>query len=683
MPKLAMCGIAGALFTSRKDATAAVSSMIEELEHRGPDAGGLWQDLDAGIVLGHRRLAVIELSPAGAQPMLSASGRYVLVYNGEIYNHDTLRAELTVLRQIFRGRSDTEVLIEAMERWGVETALQRAVGMFAGAGWDRRERRLCLFRDRMGEKPLYVGRASDALVFASELDAVLAWPGLEPTLDSAAVAAFFRKGYVPAPLTIWREVRKLQPGSLLDLSALDLDAADVPLHRARRYWALAELADAARRDGLHLADEEAVDACEQALLEAVAGQSVADVPLGVLLSGGIDSSLVLALLQRVTGRPARSFTIGFAREGFDEREAARRVARHLGAEHSELEVTASGALAVVPRLSEVFDEPFADPSQIPTLLVAEFARRHVTVALSGDGADELFGGYDRYLAAGALAPLLVAPAPLRRLVGAGVDALGGGRLERLLEALPSGLRSRVAAATSGDRLRKLAAALTASDLTALARRCNCIWDDPTALLQHVPLADSPERPSSEVAAQLDLQHSMMLDDALNWLPDDILVKVDRTTMAVSLESRAPFLDHRIVELAWRLPLQQKVRERRGKWVLRRVLAKYLPPDLVDRPKMGFRPPLGAWLRGPLRDWAESLLEPRALARSGLLDVNVVRRCWYQHVQGGRERADQLWAILVFQSWLERRTGRPTGAGSSPTAVGVQPFSASALSGATA
>lgn len=498
-----------------------------------------------------------------------------------------------------------------------------------------------------------------------------------------AVAAFFRNGYVPTPLTIWRGVRKLEPGSLLELSADDLDEADVPLHRARRYWALAELADSARSDRLHLTDEEAFNACEQALLEAVAGQSMADVPLGVLLSGGIDSSLVLALLQRVTGRPARSFTIGFAREGFDEREAARRVARHLGAEHSELEVTASGALAVIPRLSEVFDEPFADPSQIPTLVVAEFARRHVTVALSGDGADELFGGYDRYIAARRLEPLLRAPRLLRRLVGAGIDALGGGRFEWLLAILPASIRQRAAALTSGDRLRKLAAVLTASDAATLARRCNSIWDDPSELLVGQPWRGEADRAGNGFVDPVDLQQAMMLADALGWLPDDILVKTDRATMAVSLEARAPFLDHRVVELALRLPLHQKIRAGRGKWVLRRLLARYLPEELIDRPKMGFRPPVGAWQRGPLRDWAETLLEPSALARSGLLDVNVVRRCWHQHVKGGRERADQLWAILVFQSWLERRTGRPSRASCSTAAASVEPFSASALSGATA
>lgn len=651
-----MCGIVGVLYNrAHSDVEEAMRTACARLRHRGPDAAGFWHDAEAGVSLAHRRLAILDLTPGGAQPMVSRSGRYVLVYNGEIYNHRELRSDLVDEGTEFRGRSDTEVLLAAIEQWGLEVAIRRSVGMFAAGCWDCHARRLWLFRDRMGEKPLYVARAPGALLFASELAALTAWPGLERTLDPAASAAYFQRGYVPAPRTIWREARKLAPGTLLDLSVEDLDRPGIPIDRARRYWSLAELAAEARDNPLRMSDAEAVAACERALLESVVGQSIADVPLGVFLSGGIDSSLLLALLQRATGRPARTFTIGFARDGFDETATARRVAQHLGAEHTDLEVTPEDALAVVPRLATVYDEPFADPSQIPTLLVAERARQQVTVALSGDGADELFGGYDRYLAAGALAPLLVAPAPLRRLVGAGVDALGGGRLERLLVALPSGLRSRVATATSGDRLRKLAAALTASDLTALARRCNSIWDDPTALLEHVPLADSPEQPSMEAAARLDLQHSMMLDDALNWLPDDILVKVDRATMAVSLESRAPFLDHRIVELAWRLPLQQKIRERRGKWVLRRILAKYLPPDLVDRPKMGFRPPLGAWLRGPLRAWAESLLESRALARSGLLRERAVRTSWREHLDGGRERADRLWSVLVFQAWLEEQT----------------------------
>lgn len=679
---LIMCGIAGALFRAHQDAAGAVSPMIALLDHRGPDGAGLWHDVEAGIVLGHRRLAIVDLSPAGAQPMLSTSGRYVLVYNGEIYNHGALRAELVASGCTFRGRSDTEVLLAAIEQWGLEVAIRRSVGMFAAGCWDRRERRLWLFRDRMGEKPLYVARAPGALLFASELAALTAWPGFERTLDPAAVATYFQRGYVPAPRSIWREARKLAPGTLLDLSVEDLDRPGIPIDRARRFWSLAEVAAEARDKPLRMSDAEAVATCERALLEAIVGQSIADVPLGIFLSGGIDSSLVLALLQRATGRPARSFTIGFAREGFDEREAARRIARHLGAEHSELEVTAEDALAVVPRLSEIYDEPLADPSQIPTVLVAEFARRRVTVALSGDSADELFGGYDRYVAARRLGPLLRAPRSLRCLLGAGIDALGGGCLAHLLAFLPASVRERAVAATSGDRLRKLAAVLKARDRAGLARRCNSIWDDPAELLVERPGQGEADRAGHGLFDSADLELAMMLEDALGWLPDDILVKTDRATMAVSLEARAPFLDHRVVELALRLPLEQKIRAGRGKWVLRRLLARYLPEELIRRPKMGFRPPLGAWLRGPLRDWAEILLESRSLARSGLLDPGAVRRCWRQHVEGSRERADQLWAILVFQSWLERWTAGSDRQSSRVPMSEAEPFSRSALSGAS-
>lgn len=657
-----MCGIVGALTRGRPDLAEAVGAMSARLRHRGPDAAGLWVEAEAGVALGHRRLAVIDLSTAGAQPMASASGRHVLVYNGEIYNHRTLRAELEELGFSFRGHSDTEVLLAGIEAWGLEDTLGRSVGMFAGAVWDRRERRLGLFRDRMGEKPLYLARAPDALLFASELDALAAWPGFGATLEAKAVAAFFRRGYVPAPLAIWREARKLEPGCLLELGPDDLGSADVPIDRARRYWSLRAVASGVGRRALRLSDAEAVAVCEQVLLDAVAGQSIADVPLGIFLSGGVDSALVLALLQRVTGRPARTFTIGFADPGFDESDSARQTARLLGAEHTELRVTAERALATVPRLATVYDEPFADPSQLPTLLVAELARSEVTVVLSGDGADELFGGYDRYLAAARLAPLLAAPAGVRRLVGAAVDALGGGRLERLLALFPSDLRTRVAVATSGDRLRKLAAVLSASDQPEAARGFLSLWADPAAVLLEPLLGNgSNEAPLGDTDA-LELREAMMLEDGLGWLPDDILVKVDRATMAVSLEARAPFLDHRVVELAWRLPIHQKIRDGRGKWVLRQILARHLPPELVARPKMGFRPPLGAWLRGPLRDWAESLLEPRALRRSGLLQERTVRRCWYEHVELGRERADRIWAVLAFQAWLATRQGAGSGGG---------------------
>ncbi len=615
--------------------------------------------------------------------MVSPSGRYVLIYNAETDNHRELRNDLVDHGTGFRARSATEVLLAAIEQWGLEVASRRSVGMFAASCWDRRARRPRPFRDRMGEKPLYVARAPGASFFASELSALTAWAGLGRTLDPVASAAFFQRGYVPAPLTIRRQARRLAPGMVLDLSVEDLDRSGTPFDRARCYWSLAEVAAEARDNPLRMSDAEALAACARALLESAVGQSIADAPAGVFLSGRGDSSLVLARLQRVTGRPARTFTIGFARDGFEKTATARRVARHLGAEHTDLEVTPEDALGIVPRLATVYGEPYADPSPIPTRLAAERARRYVTVARSGDGADEMFGGHDRYLAAGALALLLVAPAPPRRFVSAGVDALGGGRLERPLLALPARLRSRLATTTSGDRPRKLAAVLTASDLGALARRRNSVCDDPTELLAHVPWAESPDHSSVGPVARLDLQHSMILDDARNWLPDDILVEVARATIAVSTESRAPFLDHRIVALAWRLPLQQKIRQRRSKWVLRRILATCLPPDLVDRPKMGFRPPLGAWLRGPLRAWAESLLESRALARSGLLRERAVRSCRREHLDGGRARADRLCSVLVRQACLKEQTRSAGVAASREVAAAADIIGTATLAGAAA
>ncbi len=648
-----MCGVVGVLTRPGQQADPSVAAMLDRLRHRGPDSFGLWSDFEAGVVLGHRRLAVIDLSPAGRQPMLSSSGRYVLTFNGEIYNFRELREELVSSGQRFRGTGDTEVLLAAIERWGLEEALRRSVGMFAGGLWDRRERRLRLFRDRMGEKPLYLAKAADGLLFASELGALAAWPGLRTTLDPAAVRAFFRGGYVPAPLSIWREVRKLQPGRVLELATEDLALPEIPVHRARSYWSLIEVAAAALRARVPLHDDDAVVSCEQLLLDAVTKQSVADVPLGVFLSGGIDSSLVLALLQEATGRPARAFTLGFEQEGYDERAAARRIAGYLGSEHVELQLTAGQMLENIPRLARIFDEPFADPSQLPTLLVAELARRHVTVALCGDGGDELFGGYDRYLAARRLASLLRAPRSLRRCAAAVVDACGGGRLSGVVGLLPTRVRGPLAAAVAGDRLRKLATALAAEDEVQLVRRLSSVWDDPTDVL--LP-ADSPEadwcEPERGGLAPDDLSELMMLGDALSWLPDCVLTKVDRATMAVSLEARAPFLDHRVVEFAWRVPINLKIRGGMGKWLLRRILARHLPERLLNGTKIGFRPPLGAWLRGPLRDWAESLLSPNVIADSGLLDTRSVARLWREHVELGRERGDRLWTILAFLAWLD-------------------------------
>lgn len=657
-----MCGIVGALGRPGRDFREQVRKMNERLRHRGPDSEGLWWDNAAGVVLGHRRLAIIDLSPAGAQPMVSTSGRHVLTYNGELYNHAELRSALEACGYPFRGRSDTEVLLGAIEQWGLQEALRRSVGMFAAGLWDRRARRLWLFRDRMGEKPLYLARAPDALLFASELSAIMAWPGFAPTLDPRAVTAFFQLGYVPAPLTIWREARKLEPGTLLDLSIEDLDDPELPSGRGRPYWSLSEVVAECRARPLRVEDEEAIELCENAIVRSVSCQAIADVPLGVLLSGGIDSALVLALLARVSNRPIKTFTIGFAQEGFDESEAARRVARHLGSDHTALVLTAEEALAAVPRLTTVFDEPFADPSQIPTLLVATLARQDVTVALGGDGADELFGGYDRYVAAGRLASLTALPAALRRRLGMAIDALGGRRRELLLASLPAGLRERMAAVTSGDRLRKLRTVLDGTDRASFARRVNTIWDDPSELVV-APAPDAAAAEARRTIEGLELEHAMMLSDALGWLPDDILVKVDRASMAVGLETRAPFLDHRVVELAWRLPLHHKIRGGRGKWILRQILSRYVPTALLERPKMGFRPPLGAWLRGPLRAWAEDLLEARSLARSGVLRIRAVQNCWREHVEGHRERADRLWSVLIFQSWLD------TWATSSPTARG--------------
>jgi asparagine synthase (glutamine-hydrolysing) len=604
-------------------------------------------------------LSILDLTSSGAQPMLSPSGRYVLVYNGEIYNHRELRDELVAAGVRFHGRSDTEVLLAAIEQWGVEAALRRAVGMFAAGCWDRRDRRLLLFRDRMGEKPLYLARAPGALLFASELKAIAAWPGFAPTLDAQALTSFFRQGYIPAPLTIWREARKLPAGTLLALTRDDAAGASIPLDRARAYWSILDVAVAGQAHPASVPDAEAITLCEEALSRAISDQRVADVPVGLFLSGGIDSSLVLALLQRQTDRPVRTFTVGFAEEPFDETLPARAVAERLGSEHTEFVVSPDDARAVIPRLPEVFDEPFADISQIPTLLLAERARAAVTVALTGDGGDESFGGYSRYRLAHRLAQLLALPGSLRRGAAAAIEAITERRLEDGCRLLPARWRSRVLAAASGDRLRKLAAALSAPDLATLYRRSTSLWDDPTEVIAAPSESSRCSIAHLASADELDPRHAMMLVDSLVWLPDDILVKTDRATMAASLEVRAPLLDHRLVELAWRLGIHQKIRAGHGKWILREILARYLPRQLVERPKTGFRVPIGSWLRGPLRSWADQLLDPADLRRDGLLLPETVHRLWRQHVAGAREHGDQLWAILVFRAWQHANRGSTT------------------------
>ncbi len=639
-----MCGLAGFLCGPRAsrpdDPAALMREMGDAIVHRGPDDAGYWWDADSGMALVHRRLAILDLSIQGHQPMASSCGRYVVAYNGEIYNFGELRAELAAAGEAFRGHSDTEVLLAAVRRWGMEATLPRLVGMFAFALWDREARRLYLARDRMGEKPLYYGRLGDTFFFASELKALRRHPAWRGERDPGALALYLHYGYVPAPHTIYRGIRKLPAGTWLTLSATSMAAEPVA------YWSLKAAALAG--EAAPIADEgAALEALDEALRRSIRGQLVADVPVGAFLSGGIDSSLIVALIQAEGGRKVKSFTIGFSEAADDEASEARAVARHLGSEHSELYLSPADALAVVPLLPTLDDEPFADSSQIPTYLVARLARTEVTVALSGDGGDELFGGYHRYRYAADVARWSGRiPRPLRRSAAALLHGAAN-------SPLPAALRRRVPA----HRLGRLAELLALDGPDAIFRDFLSVWQGETLALLAGEASGCMLDDPAGAAPIGDPQGRMMYLDQATYLADDILVKVDRAAMAVSLENRAPFLDHRLVELAWRLPTALKIRDGVGKWPLRRLLARYLPPDLIDRPKKGFGLPLGEWLRGGLREWADDLLTPAALVAAGFADPSPIHACWAEHLSGRRNMQQQFWTILAYLAWDREERGR--------------------------
>ncbi|MBS1188454.1 MAG: asparagine synthetase [Rhodocyclaceae bacterium] len=650
-----MCGIAGLvnLAGARESIGDICRRMTDVLVHRGPDAAGCWQE--GPVALGHRRLAIVDLTAAGAQPMLSACGRYALVFNGEIYNCPELRDELESTAYFrsavlaWRGHSDTEVLLAAIAAWGIEVALRRSVGMFAIALWDRREQELCLARDRLGEKPLYYGYLRGSFVFASELKALRRHPDWQGSIDRDALAVYLRHNYLPAPLTIHEGVHKLPPGTLLRLS---------PAHRepgVTAYWSLRETAEQGLatpwREGAEAAEAE----LERLLGQAVAGQMLSDVPLGAFLSGGIDSSCVVALMQARSSMPVRTFSIGFAESGFDEAPYARAVAAHLGTEHCELYVTAEEALAVIEQLPTVYDEPFADSSQVPTLLLSRLVRKHVTVALSGDGGDELLGGYDRYpYALDIYRRQSRLPRVLRRTCASAVSGVSAATWDRLGKVLRPLMPRRYAALRDvGAKAHKLAGMLRHDDPVTIYRDLVSHWGRPAEVLIGAREKPTVFADTGDFLRRHGLLNTMLYLDYVSYLPDDILVKVDRAGMAASLETRMPFLDHRLIEFAWRLPPSMKLSGGTGKWLLRRLLARHIPAKLFERPKMGFGIPLGQWLCGPLREWAESLLDPRRLRQEGYFDGAAVRAYWESHLAGRANWQYLLWDVLMFQAWLER------------------------------
>lgn len=645
-----MCGIAGFFETHGCDAPSLQSTaaaMGKSLHHRGPDAGAIWTDAENGVALAHQRLSIIDLSSAGAQPMISANGRYVMAYNGEVYNFQDLRAELEAPGVTFRGRSDSEVILEGFSRWGLVPTVHRMIGMFALALWDREVRELHLARDRLGIKPLYWGRSGHLFFFGSELKAVRQHPGFVADIDRNSLASYLRFAYVPTPHAIYHGVRKLRPGTILTLAA-----GREPSEQT--YWSMTDVVQGGRSELLDIGDQDALDKLDTLLRDAIRRRMVADVPLGAFLSGGIDSSIVVAMMQAQSSRQIRSFSIGFHEVDFDESIHAKAVAQHLHTDHSEIYVNPESACAVIPKLPHIYDEPFADSSQIPTFLVSELARRHVTVSLSGDGGDELFAGYNRYVLAARIWNWIGwIPQVFRRSLARSLGTLSPEAWTKVFAVCPKRLRL----AQNDNNIHKLANVLGAGP-DDLYRQCVSQWDFPEQLVLGAKEHRGALFNGHARSLLPDHLSRMQYLDTITYLPDNILTKVDRASMAVSLEARIPMLDHRVVEFVWKLPERFKMRDGQSKWLLRKLLCRYIPQKLVERPKMGFGVPIDAWLRGPLRDWAEVLLDERRLRQEGLLNPEPIRRRWGEHLSGVRSWHYHIWTILMFQAWLEENRSVP-------------------------
>lgn len=649
-----MCGIAGFLRATRfdeREASATLIDMCEAIRHRGPDASGIWLDAEAGVALGHRRLSIIDLSENGAQPMASRSGRWQIVYNGEIYNFKALRRDFEAEAGAWpwRGHSDTEVLAEIIDRWGIEATLARLNGMFAVAAWDREHRELSIARDRFGEKPLYYGWMQKSFLFGSELKALLRHPDFSAAIDQEALASYLRYSNVPHPKTIYTGILKLPPGCWLTLRAKDPPGTIQP---PQAFWSVEAAIERAQRQPFRGSEEEAVETADRLLSDAVELRMVADVPLGALLSGGVDSSTIVALMQKQSMLKVRTFSIGSTERGYDEAAHAKLVAVHLGTDHTDLHVDPKQALAVVPTLAHLYDEPFADSSQVPTYLVAKLARGDVTVALSGDAGDELFAGYNRHFHGAEIwRRVEQLPFAARRILAGGLAFLSPEVWNCVAKSLffltPKELRAR-----AGEKIHKLAEILRAPDESHFYEGLLSHWTDPQELLQSGASGISLFWQHGARGSLTNLSERMMYLDTCSYLTDDILTKVDRASMGVSLEMRVPFLDPRVFEFAWSMPLSMKIRDGHGKHLLRRVLDRYVPRTLIDRPKQGFAIPVCQWLRKELRPWGEALLDPGRLAADGFFAPGFVRRCWEEHQSGRRDNASRLWVVLMFQAWLD-------------------------------
>jgi asparagine synthase (glutamine-hydrolysing) len=657
-----MCGISGIFGNLRKDDLArSVYKMSETLVHRGPDDSGTWIDEESGIAFGHRRLSIIDLSSVGHQPMTSPCGRFSVVFNGEIYNHLQLRDKLNAseYKQSWKGCSDTETLVAAFSQWGVEKTLDQLVGMFSIAVWDLKAKNLCLIRDRFGEKPLYYGWSKGVFLFASELKALRSYKGFNNTIDRNVLSLYMQYMYVPSPYSIFKDIYKLNPGCILKI---DSNGRAFPPKQItssvfgakgisiKEWYSLSEVAKNGQKN-LIKDEGMAVDLLEKTLLESVRSQMISDVPLGAFLSGGIDSSMIVALMSKVSNYPVKTFTIGFEENSFNEALYAKEVAKHLGTEHNELYVTASDAFKVIPNLPNLYDEPFADSSQIPTYLVSKLARQKVTVSLSGDAGDELFGGYNRYLWGERVwSKIKWMPLTVRQALGEIIQKLPNSTWDIAGNFMPN----KYKVTSMGDKVNRMAYRLkTVNSLDDVYFSLVSEGFNEDGLVYSDDFILKTKLNNTNIVAGInDSAHRMMLWDALTYLPNDILTKVDRAAMGVGLETRIPFLDHRVAELAWRLPLSMKIKNGVGKYPIRQVLYKYVPKELIERPKAGFAVPVGQWIRGPMREWADDLLDESRIRSEGYFDPELVRKIWNQHLNGSCNWTSRLWAILMFQAWLE-------------------------------
>lgn len=652
-----MCGIAGFLnfsnWMSEDEAHAIVSHMTDTLWHRGPDDFGVWVDAEVGIVFGHRRLSILDLSPKGHQPMHSSCGRYTIIFNGEVYNFRKLRRDLEEVGKVFFGRSDTEVALEAISQWGLKNALRQFNGMFAFALWDHRERALHLVRDRIGKKPLYYGWMGKTFLFGSELKALRAHPDFETEVSRDALVLYLRHNCIPAPYCIYDGIYKLPPGMVLSICADRRPETGNQELKPETYWSAKEIVEQGVANPFKGSEEDAVDHLADLLQDAIRLRMESDVPLGVFLSGGVDSSTVAALMQQHSDCPIKSFTVGLYENDYNESEYAKKVARHLGTEHTELFATMEEARQVIPRLAHLYDEPFSDSSQIPTFLVSELTQQHVTVSLSGDGGDELFAGYNRHLWVPKVWKTIQwMPMKLRKVTAQAFMTISPEAWESLFLKMDTIIPDKWKQRVPGQKLHKLAQVLDGNDPEAIYIGLASHWKNPDTLVLGAAEPITLITDKGRWANFSDFTQQMMYLDLVTYLPDDILVKVDRASMGVSLEVRAPFLDYRIVEFAWRIPLSMKVKNGQGKWLLRQVLYSYVPKELIERPKTGFGVPIHEWLRGPLRDWAESLIGEDRLRKDGIFDPRPIREKWSEHLSGSRNWQTCLWDILMFQAWKD-------------------------------